>query len=153
MGCDRGTQKQRQAATLFQSAHPCGVRYPEYTLLPHLVHISIRAPVWGAINCNQCLTDSVSHFNPRTRVGCDDPSGDNKIELWFISIRAPVWGAMSLHTVLLSTLIYFNPRTRVGCDVIGVRYACIKKNFNPRTRVGCDSSFYMGLTHFYEPNS
>ena len=54
------------------------------------------------------------HFNPRTRVECDQGT-----RLWWLDVS------------------YFNPRTRVECDG-GGGIDTLRFNFNPRTRVECD---------------
>ena len=97
----------------FQSTHPCGVRqYNKTTDKAWYVSIhapvwgattyiertrqgqdvSIHAPVWGATPVIHLLT-AAHCFNPRTRVGCDQPSPSGK-----------------------RYYERFNPRTRVGCD-------------------------------------
>ena len=82
-------------------------------------------------------------FNPRTRVGCDEPSN-----------------------TVGATPRSFNPRTRVGCDEDGCGFGAgfsgfqsthprgvrlsyltcgyqLDERFNPRTRVGCDITGHM----------
>ena len=76
MGCDTQTKALTQVRALFQSAHPCGVRFG----LSYLGRTYIN-------------------FNPRTRVGCDDINCLQLMNLG-ISIRAPVWGA--IHAVFAS---------------------------------------------------
>ena len=58
-----------------------------------------------------------THFNPRTREGCD----------------------AKFH-VEFRRLEHFNPRTREGCDsLLSSGWARRAGHFNPRTREGCDS--------------
>ena len=123
--------------------------------------VSIHAPAWGATDSLLVHQMERHCFNPRTRVGCDQPS-----------TTRPVWPAsfQSTHPRGVRhqpqrhfgrSRMGFNPRTRVGCDGI---YAAITSPwwkfqsthprgvrrdarpalpgkapcFNPRTRVGCD---------------
>ena len=53
--------------------------------------VSIHAPVWGATR-NQSNQKSKPSFNPRTRVGCDEPALAT-VDIKAVSIHAPVWGA------------------------------------------------------------
>ena len=78
---------------LFQSTHPSGVRPYSDDAEDLLKVISIHAPQWGATSAKPTTTDEsefqsthpsgvrllsialvtpLSHFNPRTPVGCDD---------------------------------------------------------------------------------
>ena len=100
--------------------------------------VSIHAPVWGATAdnvrvcpahrfqstrpCGARRTETQSigastGFNPRARVGRDDPpgryAGKRKV-----SIHAPVWGATSVPAGKASESICFNPRARVGRDPV-----------------------------------
>ncbi len=77
----------------FQSTHPHGVRRLRRNLCPPARAISIHAPAWGATSCCLRRTPTTSHFNPRTRMGCDRARSRQ-------TQRSP----------------YFNPRTRMGCD-------------------------------------
>ena len=98
-------------------------------------------------------------FNPRTRVGCDDVSSDDRDRMMFqsthpcgvrrdklasttysyvVSIHAPVWGATFGSMACNSKKACFNPRTRVGCDQAKTHKYDEDHSFNPRTRVGCD---------------
>ena len=100
---------------IFQSTHPGGVRRRR----SHHEHHRHR------------------YFNPRTRVGCDQPTAQFR-EINKISIHAPGWGATYRGSGLYGCAAYFNPRTRVGCDIIGKPTLTSVQDFNPRTRVGCD---------------
>ena len=106
------------ASCMFQSTHPRGVRQVTTQGTSYLFFVSIHAPAWGATTL-RCCTFSALHicFNPRTRVGCDDPRS-------YIIVNAHNTG--------------FNPRTRVGCDQKQGRGIDWIQRFNPRTRVGCD---------------
>ena len=79
-----------------------------------------------------------THFNPRTRVGCDRL---RKIPFrnFVISIHAPAWGATHVQPAVQAPSAYFNPRTRVGCDDCSTAALSSSVYFNPRTRVGCDT--------------
>ena len=106
-------------ANTFQSTHPCGVRQALAPDIKNLV-VSIHAPVWGATvfspfgackpgfqsthPCGVRRSDNhalrwIVGFNPRTRVGCDQPL-ENLSIYYQVSIHAPVWGA----TVLASRI-------------------------------------------------
>ena len=179
------------ATDLFQSTHPSGVRRADGQGRGRPLQISIHAPQWGATGSGSCdcccwLFQSThpsgvrlgdggetwrhrSHFNPRTPVGCDRPTGTSR--------RTPP---------------YFNPRTPVGCDdnhlhreirsrrfqsthpsgvrptpagctvkhyqisihapqwgATGLLFAitCDTPYFNPRTPVGCDHPVSAGQVH------
>ena len=99
----------------FQSTHPRGVRLNKRCNIIANFVISIHAPTWGATwitiidflirpgfqsthprgvrRSSHYIKPQVSHFNPRTHVGCDN------------CFRG--WKSMGF---------YFNPRTHVGCD-------------------------------------
>ena len=123
--------------------------------------VSTHAPAWGATNVSSALMASLTGFNPRTRVGCDQPTSGPLSGADFVSIHAPAWGAtprrpslrggvksVSIHApawgATLSSIDHevrrqcFNPRTRVGCDRGTHLRASGPDGFNPRTRVGCD---------------
>ena len=110
--------------------------------------VSIHAPAWGATRVLHLRAFAVGQFqsthprgvrpvkkrqvmihsprfNPRTRVGCDDPIQ-----------RTPQAGAG------------FNPRTRVGCDASGGHEPGRPAGFNPRTRVGCDTPSWYARSVF-----
>ena len=78
-------------------------------------------------------------FNPRTRMGCDQP---------LLRFRAiPVcfnprtrMGCDFRHVVQIDFIQSFNPRTRMGCDFRHVVQIDFIQSFNPRTRMGCDES-------------
>ena len=104
-----------------------------------MLRISIHAPAKGATCSNAYIQQTLLHFNPRTREGCDVNSTANPIHK-NISIHAPAKGATRPHThhgynhaisihapakgatllIDMQSLItgYFNPRTREGCDRI-----------------------------------
>ena len=113
---------------LFQSTHPSGVRPYSDDAEDLLKVISIHAPQWGATSAKPTTTDEsefqsthpsgvrllsialvtpLSHFNPRTPVGCDvlhRPIAGRT----GISIHAPQWGATHRPTGL---------RERVGISI------------------------------------
>ena len=76
-------------------------------------------PQRSVMTCGLATALEPPHFNPRTRVGCDQAGG---------------------YAVLVGCR--FNPRTRVGCDGTAAASARAYLGFNPRTRVGCDSTLY-----------
>ena len=55
--------------------------------------ISIHAPVKGATSAQPIKTRKSTHFNPRTREGCDAVADRDKLSALIISIHAPVKGA------------------------------------------------------------
>ena len=82
-----------------------------------------------------------SHFNPRTREGCDAPTTFKQYCTRSISIHAPVKGATASPEVsVVICSANFNPRTREGCDADCRRRRARHPDFNPRTREGCDLS-------------
>ena len=121
--------------------------------------ISIHAPVWGCDISRILRASSPVHFNPRTRVGCDDigcvrmvsrnisihaPVLGATSALWMssrmcpISIHAPVWGA-----TFIDGKDEFSSFISIHAPVWGATLAVspfwfLRLNFNPRTRVGCD---------------
>ena len=137
---------------LFQSTHPSGVRPYSDDAEDLLKVISIHAPQWGATSAKPTTTDEsefqsthpsgvrllsialvtpLSHFNPRTPVGClrervgisiHAPQwGATRIENLIeerivISIHAPQWGATTTQSRPILWAVHFNPRTPVGCD-------------------------------------
>ena len=124
-------------APLFQSTHPSGVRLGLHHATADRVRISIHAPQWGATMLMVRFKRWVTHFNPRTPVGCDKvviPGGKSAK----ISIHAPQWGATPRIIPARSPSSDFNPRTPVGCDCFRWRAWGRFWYFNPRTPVGCD---------------
>ena len=82
-----------------------------------------------------------THFNPRTREGCDAASAHHRLDDLQISIHAPVKGATNLKGYGFPPKYDFNPRTREGCDLrLRKRWEMIRDDFNPRTREGCDQT-------------
>ena len=69
---------------------------------------------------------TLSHFNPRTREGCDDASPFSA-----------------------SALLDFNPRTREGCDRDHRAWSVGGVDFNPRTREGCDIFSFTICLYFF----
>ena len=122
--------------------------------------ISTHAPVKGATKQFQTCTQKPSHFNSRTREGCDPASNNVHVGHTDISTHAPVKGATlrtrlrykngkisthapvkgaTLHHVISPKIqFYFNSRTREGCDHGGVFLGPVVRDFNSRTREGCD---------------
>ena len=97
VGCDGPRPLSRPGTLRFQSTHPSGVRRGMAVHHPHMDRISIHAPQWGATDrCSRrhhrrpisihapqwgatlatCTSRATAtHFNPRTPVGCDRPTG------------------------------------------------------------------------------
>ena len=111
--------------------------------------ISIRAPVWGAICSSKSQNAQISHFNPRTRVGCDLFHLSSYCPRLTISIRAPVWGAMFLFRHLSRYLQHFNPRTRVGCDSVEGSCVLAITVFQSAHPCGVRSKFFFNAIIFF----
>ena len=126
------------SVTKFQSTHPRGVRPGRPNVEAAAINVSIHAPAWGATRPAAFASATRHRFNPRTRVGCDDPFvKDFTGRSWFqsthprgvrrlvclhhflaaqVSIHAPAWGATRYEVTVSPPCARFNPRTRVGCD-------------------------------------
>ena len=63
--------------------------------------ISIHAPAWGATIWRPIAFPSSCYFNPRTRVGCDEPVVPEERDKLAISIHAPAWGATKILALVL----------------------------------------------------
>ena len=154
VGCDGGIALRLVAAVRFQSTHPRGVRLSVAGKRAGLQGISIHAPAWGATSAPNGYRLFHSHFNPRTRVGCDRYLNNDYVARQ-ISIHAPAWGATCVSHCTGNKLHDFNPRTRVGCDLVDFLDASRSWNFNPRTRVGCDQKtdeeYYEALISIHAP--
>ncbi len=183
VGCDPRVWRQNGFPAKFQSTHPRGVRRDGGRLTVDDGCVSIHAPAWGATEISPALEQrpSVSihapawgatsprrpcrapwpGFNPRTRVGCDDASGNRSVWGADVSIHAPAWGAtgnQTLQVVLEGQFQSTHPRGvrrqqsrrwRKKFDVSihapawgATGWASAGRpapgGFNPRTRVGCD---------------
>ena len=88
---------------------------------------------------------AMSHFNPRTREGCDNVNTPAVDSDFGISIHAPVKGATILQIFTIIHLTNFNPRTREGCDYDKHISWYYTWHFNPRTREGCDKQMLFAL--------
>jgi len=77
--------------------------------------VSIHAPAWGATGCSRVAVPNSARFNPRARVGRDDPT-----------------------TIVTFDQASFNPRARVGRDILPIEIDGVSESFNPRARVGRD---------------
>ena len=82
----------------FQSTHPCGVRRFFVSWFCWFFLFQSTHPCGVRRSDNHALRWIVG-FNPRTRVGCDQPL-ENLSIYYQVSIHAPVWGA----TVLASRI-------------------------------------------------
>ena len=92
--------------------------------------VSIHASVWEATSLLCPVMPRLSRFDPRLRVGGDDP---------LFRHRRPAGG--------------FDPRLRVGGDVDIVGRACPRDGFDPRLRVGGDTptTFCRALIRSFDP--
>ncbi len=118
------------------------------------------------------MLSNTSSFNPRTRVGCDQRTQQERVEQQqfqsthprgvrqgplitiglakHVSIHAPAWGATRRFLWYPCVLRCFNPRTRVGCDHHHREQSGAPHCFNPRTRVGCDAMRTNRYRRFFE---
>ena len=141
------------------------MRHPGYAIHRVVNAISIHAPVKGATHHTAPLHRNSSHFNPRTREGCDHGVGDGLRGFTEISIHAPVKGAtqycdkegpgndISIHAPVKGATGCLRPAAAkpssisIHAPVKGATRICISlmkstSNFNPRTREGCDNNPY-----------
>ena len=165
---------------LFQSTHPSGVRPYSDDAEDLLKVISIHAPQWGATSAKPTTTDEsefqsthpsgvrllsialvtpLSHFNPRTPVGCDvlhrPIAGRTGISIhapqWGathrptglrervgISIHAPQWGATRIENLIEERIVISIHAPQWGATTTQSRPILWAVHFNPRTPVGCD---------------
>ncbi|MHB9293879.1 hypothetical protein Holit_02998 [Hollandina sp. SP2] len=70
-GATLGVRYTGEANRKFQSTHPRGVRHSDF----------------------RDFSLETGCFNPRTRVGCDAETIEQRIDLLIVSIHAPAWGA------------------------------------------------------------
>ena len=87
-------QAERAALAISIHAPVKGATAPKHFNF-HKFSISIHAPVKGATNNMRASLDTIGHFNPRTREGCD----------------------MNQNYEYQDSNNHFNPRTREGCDL------------------------------------
>ena len=86
-----------------------------------------------------------SDFNPRTPVGCDAQwSFGRRLQMLFQSTHPS--GVRRPSTRRASPTRHFNPRTPVGCDWPRYAHRPASTNFNPRTPVGCDDTWRLIAT-------
>ena len=136
-------ERQRQPMSthtneIFQSTLPHGERLGVAGFGFDPGAISIHAPAWGATCTGARRGRPGTHFNPRSRMGSDDPS-HRAVDPGFhhfnprsrmgsdfdrdggrgsivISIHAPAWGATTRHHSNGKDGSNFNPRSRMGSD-------------------------------------
>ena len=115
MGCDTRNPVTLVQGKQFQSTHPHGVRQEITQAHDLTIKVSIHAPAWGAtavqtaaftrfkvsihapawgatLECKRPRC-TLTSFNPRTRMGCDESTEKGRAKK-----------------------VGFNPRTRMGCD-------------------------------------
>ena len=116
--------------------------------------ISIHAPAWGATCTDTPPRLPDSHFNPRTRTGCDPrasrPCFCPSHFVYSISIHAPAWGATNAEAYNPARLRHFNPRTRMGCDLCLMCQGKPEFRFQSTHPHGVRPSVYL-LIVFYRP--
>ena len=161
MGCDDHARGVVRAYTMFQSAHPHGVRWAEVappsfpfkfqSAHPHgvrffiylcpvvLRNVSIRAPAWGAIvevdKIDVLL--GVSIRAPAWGAIIPPPA---RLPGFRVSIRAPAWGAIhaTAHRTASRAHVSIRAPAWGAISPAGIP-AGLCRGFNPRTRMGCDS--------------
>ena len=119
----------------FQSTHPRGVRLRTLDMSDAMEEFQSTHPR-GVRRGHDPFRGAFGHFNPRTRVGCDDSSvricsssrfqstHPRGVRLLCLRDDRPIRQFQSTH-----------PRgVRLRCR----QFRCRTCNFNPRTRVGCD---------------
>ena len=82
--------------------------------------VSIHAPAWGATCAANNHRQRNKSFNPRSRVGSDQPCVGGKLWLWCFNPRSRVGSDQGLYACRASTQS-FNPRSRVGSDYNTIR--------------------------------
>ena len=126
--------------------------------------ISIHVPAWGTTNhssnvflgsqfqstfprgerqfieWNSCI---LQYFNPRSRVGNDEPHYGQCCTYHYFNPRSRV-GNDGSGIYRIRAYRYFNPRSRVGNDRVSDAQMAAITDFNPRSRVGND------LCQFYD---
>ena len=88
-------QPVKRTATRFQSTHPRRVRPPATPGMTTSSTFQSTHPRRVRLRPIPSPRSSTSNFNPRTREGCDDRSGQAKHPGYAISIHAPAKGATS----------------------------------------------------------
>ena len=115
MGCDKNLMDEKEAGSIISIHAPAWGATPDIFARTYEPAISIHAPAWGATHRHIRGDLGRRHFNPRTRMGCD---------------QRPLRRSRAAFD--------FNPRTRMGCDQ-SIHNGWMNPNdFNPRTRMGCD---------------
>ena len=121
----------------FQSTHPRGVRRVD---IVDTFHINTHFNPRTREGCDAAASPKGAgclHFNPRTREGCDaDLSGldeDNAI-----SIHAPARGATNLRSANITEAMISIHAPARGATSSPSWSDISRRYFNPRTREGCD---------------
>ena len=162
VGRDWGLRLVNPASRPFQSTRPRGARrtHPGRGFASSAV--SIHAPAWGATG--QAVPRDIAElgFNPRARVGRDQPHARQPAARGRVSIHAPAWGATTLDSGALRVARMFQstrprgarPRCRPRNDGPGAvsihapawgatqdhqQVPGLRGRFNPRARVGRDA--------------
>ena len=81
-----------------------------------------------------------SHFNSRTRVGCDDCINIHLFKLVNISTHAPAWGATTNALKISDSEDISTHAPAWGATHPSLACTLSRFHFNSRTRVGCDST-------------
>ena len=160
-GATRNAQQAAAQRVRFQSTRPRGARRLRRGTANHQSHVSIHAPAWGATVRNQVARLMPISFNPRARVGRDNPSVSAQLAAYAfqstrprgarrskgakapffssVSIHAPAWGATTPTQFDRRTLCLFqSTRPRGARRFSAFCAALVLRGFNPRARVGRD---------------
>ena len=141
----------------FQSTHPCGVRHNPSRVTIGLALFQSTHPC-GVRQSERFCGMSRSCFNPRTRVGCDHPFGQQPCQIGFQSTHPcgvrhlrqdyanilPMFqsthpcGVRHYLQTIATAMTAFQSTHPCGVRPRGNRWFDITSCFNPRTRVGCD---------------
>ena len=160
-GARRAPKSRGHAVTMFQSTRPRGARLASPDAISCPLLVSIHAPAWGATCVGRILCLTVGGFNPRARVGRDQPRAVHR-RATEVSIHAPAWGATREAGAQRAAPAAFQSTRPRGArlDVLccparaaevsihapawGATPICLgaadaQSGFNPRARVGRDS--------------
>ena len=84
---------------MFQFALPRGERLGLLFEVDAHIHVSIRAPAWGATHLGAVGINAHARFNSRSRVGSDAGEVLVLTDKGYVSIRAPAWGATPFRVI------------------------------------------------------
>ena len=115
----------------FQSTHPSGVRRPWTQPSPQFSDFNPRTPV-GCDDPSRRSRRDQGYFNPRTPVGCDAREVAGAVHE-LISIHAPQWGA-TIFAHILPTLFRISvhaPQWGATCGRFSTRFTVVFQSTHP----------------------